>query len=356
MQDSTRNLTPYTASRRALWRRLLPVLLATALLCLSAPSGAATLKFADQNAENAWGSVHAIKPWIKNLQEASGGSISIDLYANQSLAKGSQSWMATKSGIADMSWNAMAVYPGMNPLAEVITLPGLPYADPMQASAALWNMYEKFPSMSKPYADNKVLALYTSDLFNLVSTKPIRTLEDLKGKKIRTVAGPLVNALEALGAIPVVIPMPDVYLGLQRGTIDGALASWEPYNGFRFYEVAKYVVTNAPFGFSFFGIAMNKKAYDRLPAEAKAAVDEASGLKGSVWFAENFSFSSRSVLQELRDKGIEVNTIELAPEERQRWIERGALPIWEEWVKTAEGKGFKDARAILEYASGKTGQ
>lgn len=337
--------------------RYLSALLAVlSLVCPPAAASAAPLKFADQNAENAWGSVHAIQPWIEKVQKESNGAVAIDLYANQSLAKGSQSWHATKKGIADLSWNAMAVYPGMNPLAEVITLPGLPFTDPMQASRALYGIYEQFPSMAELYRDNKVLALYTSDTFNLVSVKPIRTLEDLKGKKIRTVAGPLVHTLEALGAIPVVIPMPDVYLALQRGTIDGTLASWEPYNGFRFYEVAKYVVTNAPFGFSFFGIAMNQKAYDHLPSEGRAALDANSGMAGSVWFAEHFSYSSRSVLQQLRDKEVEVETFELPPQELARWIEAGAEPIWEWWVKSAEEKGFADARAILEYArSGQTG-
>lgn len=329
------------------------------VVCLSglpASASSAPLKFADQNAENAWGSVHAIQPWIEKVREESRGAVAIDLYANQSLAKGSQSWHATKKGIADLSWNAMAVYPGMNPLAEVITLPGLPFTDPMQASRALYGIYETFPSMAEPYGDNRVLALYTSDTFNLVSVKPIRTLEDLKGKKIRTVAGPLVHTLEALGAIPVVIPMPDVYLALQRGTIDGTLASWEPYNGFRFYEVARHVVTNAPFGFSFFGIAMNRKAYDRLPSEGKAAIDANSGMAGSVWFAENFSYSSRGVLDQLRAKGVEVDTFELPPDELARWIEVGAKPIWDWWVKSAEDKGFTDARAILDYArSGRAG-
>lgn len=300
----------------------------------SASFAASPLKFADQNAENSWGATHGIKPWLKQLEEASQGAIAIDLYANQSLAKGSQSWSATRKGIADMSWNAMAMYPGMNPLAEAITLPGLPYSTPMETSAVLWDMYEKFPALAAPYKDNKILALFTSDMFNLVTVKPVRTLEDLKGMKIRTVAGPLVHALEALGAVPVVIPMPDVYLGLQRGTIDGTLASWEPYNGFRFYEVAKHVITNAPFGVSFFTVAMNKKAYDRLPPAGKAAIDANSGKSASVWLAEHFSFSSRQVRDDLRARGVDIDTYELPPAELARWVEAGAHPVWTQWTET----------------------
>ena len=103
----------------------------TVAMPVSQAQAAKTLKFAEQNSETSWGSVHGTQPWIQKVEEASGGALKFDLYANQSLAKGSQVWSATKKGITDVSWNAMAVYPGMNPLAEVITLPGLPYHDPM---------------------------------------------------------------------------------------------------------------------------------------------------------------------------------------------------------------------------------
>lgn len=312
-------------------------------------NAAATLKFADQNSETGWGSVHGVQPWIKKVEKESDGKLKIQLYPNQTLSKGNQTWSATRKGIADMSWNAMAVNSGLNPLAEVITLPGLPYDDPVVASARLWEGYEKFPSLAKLYDANKVLGLFTSDKFNLVTSKPIRKLEDLKGKKIRTIAGPLADALESLGAIPVVIPMPDVYLAMQRGTIDGTLSSWESFNGFRFYEVGKHVITNVPFGFSFFVVAMNKDAYDKLSDEEKAVIDANSGLEGSKWWAEHFSKSSRQVPQILKEKGIELDTYELDPQERARWVDKVSGPVAKKWEDTVKGKGFQEAGEILEF-------
>ena len=104
---------------------LLPVLIAlSAAVPLSQVQAAKNLNFAEQTAETSWRSIHGTQPWIQKVEEASGGTLKFDLYANQSLAKGSQVWSATRKGITDLSWNAMAVYPGMNPLAEVITLPG----------------------------------------------------------------------------------------------------------------------------------------------------------------------------------------------------------------------------------------
>ncbi len=104
-----------------------------------------------------------------------------------------------------------------------------------------------------------------SDVDNLVTLKPVKTMEDLKGMKIRTIAGPSVDMLKALGAVPVVMPMPDVYMALQKGTLDGVMADWEPIQGFRFHEVAKYVTTNTPFSYSLFTLIMNKDKFNSLP-------------------------------------------------------------------------------------------
>ena len=103
-------------------------LAAVALFGFSAPAAAAeavTLKFATQNTENAWTTVHGIKPWIEQIEKDSNGSIKIDFYANQTLTKGNQAWQAVRKGIADMSWVTMGSYPGMNLLMEIINQPGM---------------------------------------------------------------------------------------------------------------------------------------------------------------------------------------------------------------------------------------
>ena len=53
--------------------------------------------------------------------------------------------------------------------------------------------------------------------------------------------------------------------------------------------------------------------------------------------------------EELAAKGVKLNTYELPVEERQRWVEKGAVPVWESWKKTTESKGFSETDAVLEF-------
>lgn len=318
------------------------------LLCVvPASAGTVTLKFATQNAENAFTTENALIPWLKQIEQDSNGTLKIDLYANQTLAKGPQVWNSIRNGIADMGWVAMGMYAGMNPELEVTGLDLNGYRNSLDGTPLLWEAYEKFESVRKPFAANKIIALWMQDKETnlLITKKPVRTMEDIRGMKIRCTV-PFVPWVKALGGIPVVMSMPDVYTGLQKGIIDGVLADWETQEGFRFYDVAGYATANITNGNVIFCIAMNQKAYDRLPAEAKAAIDKNSGLAGSMFMAEHFSHDTL----ELKDACLPhmKELIVLSEAERARWSEKTGQPLWEAWLKDMEKKGMKNARAILE--------
>ncbi len=312
-----------------------------------------TLKFATQNTENAWTTVNGIKPWIEKIQADSRGGLTLEFYANQTLTRGNQAWQAVRKGIADLSWVTMGSYPGMNLLMEIINQPGMDFATAMEGVDRLYAIADKVPAAMKPFSTNKVLAMYPGDPGTgvLVSTTPIRTLEDLKGKKIRCAAGAYLDMLKALGASPVVMPMPDCYMGLQKGTIDGVLGDIDSYLSFRFYEVAKYALHNIPRGCTLFLVVMNQKKYDSLPADVKKAIDDNSGIAGSRWLAEHFSYNQRALLQDASARGAEV--IRLSDEEKARWTTL-LIPLWDEWLEKASDKGFKEeAPLVLRMMHGK---
>jgi len=309
------------------------------------------LTLSDQNSDVSWGPVHATQIWAKQVEQATKGRVKIQIYPSQTLAKGNQGWQATKSGICDMSWNVMAYYPGMAPYSDVVLLPGLPFRTGEKGSEVIWKLYEKFPELSKQFAENKVLILYTSHPFVLMtSKKQVKTLEDLKGMKIRTVGGPPVDQMKALGANPVLLPMPDCYLAMEKGTIDGLQAAYEPIPGYRLQEVVKYIV-EAPLGPSLFGIVMNNKKFDSLPKDIQDAIMSVSGLEGSKFFGKNFFDSAKEPIKKMAEEGkFDIKITELSDQERQRWIDQSCKPIWEEWVKKMEKNGYSKAREILDAA------
>lgn len=311
-----------------------------------------TLSLSDQNSDLSWGPVHATQPWVKKVEEATKGRVKIQIYPNQTLAKGPQNWKAVSSGIADISWFILGFAPGMAPYTEVLQLPGLPFKSGEAGSELAWRMYEKVPEIQKELEENKVLILYTSPVMNILSAKkPVKTLADMKGLKIRTHAGPVVEATKAWGAAPVLIPMPECYMSMQKGVIDAMAADWEPIPGFRLHEVVKYVTDNVPMNASLVCISMNKKKWDGLPKDIQDAIMSVGGLEGSKFFGREFFDSSKQpILKMIQEGKYDIKVNSLTEEERSKWVEVGAKPAWEDWVKRMEGKGLTKARDILNAA------
>ncbi len=307
------------------------------------------LKISTQNAENALSTQMGLKPWLKMIEDDAQGTIKFELYASQTLSKGNQNWSAVKSGIADLAWNSMSMYNGMNPLMEVVTLPGLTN-DPNILVKRLWKIYETIPAAKSHYKDVMVLCVYPSDpTEGLRLVKPAKVLSDIKGRKLHSFgSAPAIAGTKGLGAVPIPMAMPDVYMSLQKGTIEGCRADWDSFSAFHMYEVAKYTITNAPLGASHFTIIMNKNKFNSLPKVAQDAIMKHSGQEGSEWLVKNFSCCGRTLKPGLVEKGL-VELYTLPDDEAERW-RAACKPAWQTWFDYAVKKGIskEDAQKALD--------
>jgi len=320
---------------------------------LATPSLAQVIKLtlADQNSVTGWGPVHALQPWVKKVEEATKGKVKVDVYYSQTLAKGPDIWNAVKSGVADIGWCFHGYWPDMTPLSDVITLPSLPFIKAEKGSEVLWKLYEKFPAIQREYKDVHVFQLWTSHPYLLItSKKQVKTIEDLKGMKIRMTGGPPTEQMKALGAVPILIPMPDNYLSLQKGVIDGMGAPWEAILAFRLYEVVKYY-TIVPLSAVYFSMAMNKQKWESLPKDVQAAITSVSGLEAAKFWGRNFfDTAEEGVDEQIKKGGYEMIKYTVPPDELARWTKVAGEPLWKEWVKKMEGKGRPEAQQVLNAA------
>ena len=134
------------------------------------------------------------------------------------------------------------------------------------------------PSIKKEFSDTEPLLLYTTSPYFLLTTKKqVKTLDDLKGMKIRIPGGPPTEMAKALGMVPTPIPMPDMYQALDKGVVDGMGVPWEAVQGFRLYEVAKNY-TMVPMFTAYFSICANKQKWASLPADVRTQIMSVSGL------------------------------------------------------------------------------
>ncbi|MEW6669579.1 MAG: TRAP transporter substrate-binding protein [Thermodesulfobacteriota bacterium] len=344
--------------KRLLVLPLVISLVCTLALCSYASAASAKpiiLRFNCQQPETLWDVGHAAKPWLRAVEKATGNKVKFEEYYAQTLSKGPQAWEATKSGIADVSWFFHNYTPGMTTLADVTALPFMPFTHPVQSSAILWKLYEEFPNLAAQFKDNKILFLWGSAPFFLLNSKrEIKKLEDLKGLKTRIAGGPPTDAAKVLGMSPMLVSMPDSYLNLQKGVMDGMAVEWQIIEGFKPYEVAKYY-TYFPFYTIYFSFSMNWKTWNSLPPDVQKVFTDLGGYKGAIFYSSHFFRGydeplgniNERMIKWVREKGYEAIDYAIPPAELKRWIDVAGKPLWEKWVADRAAEGYPEARKIL---------
>lgn len=306
------------------------------------------LIYGHQNPENGWEVVNCSKPWMKKVETATKGKVTIDAYFAQSLFKATDALEAAKRGQADIVFLNIGYFPGIFSLAEVVNLPLLPVPSCEALADVSWQLVEKYPSMAKQYEDMKLLAFALAGTSLIITRdKQIRTMDDIKGMKIRIASGPPAEALKALGGIPQFMPVTDIYMNLEKGVIDGAITTWEAIMSWRLYEVLKYY-TYVPFVTSTLIIVMNLNKWKSLPPDVQEAIMSVSGRGGSAWWSK--VFGDESVIEGkkiAKSSGAQVNEYTLPPDELEKWTKIAREATWEKWVKDNEAKGLTNARDIL---------
>lgn len=332
------------------------VILACLLIFVGLPALAQAepikLVYTDHNPPTSYGTIYANAVWLDKLEAATGGRIKIERYFGATLVKGMDAWNATKTGVVDMGWCAMGYWPGMAPLTEIMQLPFIPFKNAQQASGILRKLYNKFPEFQKEYEEVHVLVNYTAGLYRLLTTKKqIKTLEDMKGLKIRALGGPQTDAMKALGAVPTLVPFPDTYLAMQKGVLDGTLTPIGACEIFNFHEVGKYmthvIIATAPFA-----IIMNKDKWNSLSPDIQKAIDSECGYDACRWLGKHYSDALDDAgLKEMDEyaakTGHKLIDYTLTPEELARWQEVGGRPLWDAWVKRVTAKGLP-GQAVLD--------
>jgi TRAP-type C4-dicarboxylate transport system substrate-binding protein len=163
-------------------------------------------------------------------------------------------------------------------------------------------------------------------------------------------AGPPTDVMKSLGAVPLMLGMPDVYLAMQKGTIDGSGIPLGTLEIFNLYEVAKYW-THMPITTSYFTVSMNKAKWNSLPPDIQKAITSACGYEGSRKYAYDFHDSydepvRKEIEEWVKKGGHKMEEYTMPKAELDRWIEAGGKPVWDRWVANMEAKGLP-GKAVL---------
>lgn len=204
----------------------------------------------------------------KLIETKTNGRVKVEIYWAQALSPVNQIINAASTGIADIGAIAAAQEPGKVPLDMVAQLPGFG-TDYWAQSMAFWDLMNQEALLSQ-YAKYNLLPLSLDFIpdYYLISVAPIKSVAELKGKKIQA-TGFVANTLADLGAVPIAMTPAEQYEGMQKGTIDANTAPFSAINDFKFYEVAKYIET-FPFGGRVQAVLINKNSWNKIsPADQK---------------------------------------------------------------------------------------
>ena len=212
----------------------------------------------------------ADKEWMDWVAKESNGSIKITPYWGATLLSRRENTEELIKGVADLGYiSPRTGYPLM--LGSL----GFPYGvgDWKVVARIYEDLRKDFPQIDAEWAKMKVMAYSVSSNYQLISTKPVRSVADFKGMMVKATGG-YVDVIKDLGGDGVFIPMGETYMGLQKGTIDACLAPLSTVSAFKFNEVAKYVtmldLTSAVRPTR----AMNLDKYNSMPANVKAILDK----------------------------------------------------------------------------------
>jgi len=280
-------------------------------------------------------------PMLEELKKRSDGRITYTMYAGGALGKGPEHFDIVRKGLSDMGYFTATWTPGRFPLTDVLSL--ATWVDGKELATSIGNeMHDKL--LSKEFEDVKVLELNGCIQAFIWTTKPVRTLEDLKGLKLRSPGGMQTMYIKALGAEPVFMPLGDVYMAMDTGTIDGLVTCPPLVLAFKLYEVAKHGV-KATFGCVSEGVVMNKKVWEKTPPDLQKIILEVC----SNPFATTHGLSKKTyaeMMEELKAKGVQI--YDLPKDEESKWFERfqGAT---KEWVADLEKKGLPAKEAVILF-------
>jgi len=277
--------------------------------------------------------------WAQEIEKRTNGVVKITLFHGGTLTPADKCYDGVVKGLSDVGFSVLSYTLGRFPLTEVIDLP-MGYKSGTAATKLVNAYYNKFKP--KELDDVKVMYLHAHGPGILhTNKKPIKTLEDLKGVKIRS-TGTVARIASALGATPVAMPMPETYDALSKGIADGVMCPIEALEGWKLGEVVKYTTQNygSAYTIAFF-VVMNKDKWNSLPPDVQKIIEQVN----QEWIekqAKVWDEVDASGMEFTKKRGNEI--IPLSKEEDAKWA-KAVQPLFDDYVKRMKEKNLPGEEA-----------
>ncbi len=287
-------------------------------------------------------------PMLKAAAEKLGYKVRFILYPADQLVKRKMALEALKDGTIDMLASCAAYFHGLVPEGDVDWMPN---TATIVGRAKTWDFLNsgRMAQIKRAAYEKKANAVWLSNVMAGSScllargNRPFKTLEDLKGKKIRAAGGLATRIVDLLGASPVTMATGEIYPALQRGVLDGLMFYVYGLKDYMLIDYCKAVTYPAIYIWND-EIWMNKDKFESLPKDLQKAFIETT-RKWAKWASTEYWPAYEKRLEEwAKKKGVVFYT--LPKNELERW-DRAIAPVWDWYAKESpmcaeEVKLFKE--------------
>lgn len=289
-----------------------------------------------------------LEPWARAVEENSGGKVKIEIFPSMTLGgRPPELVQQARDGVVDIVWTVNGYTPGLFPRTEVMELPGVFLNDIKAANLAMYDMFDS--DLRQEYKGLEVMWLHVHAGQAIMTVdKEVRSPADLDGMKIRIPTRTGAWVIEALGASPLAMPVPEVPSALSKKVVDATLLPWEIIPPLKLQNQIAYFIEGhdeTRLGTTTFQVSMNKARWDSLPPEIQKAFRDASGRDWWAQVADVWRAGDDFGIKMAKDAG--KSHVVLSADETQAFMDALA-PVQARWVEEVTAKGIDGAALVAK--------
>ncbi len=277
----------------------------------------------------------ALSDWADYLSEQTDGRLEINIYSGGALGALADCVDNCQSGVTDGFWSGVTIYPGVFPATEVMALPMIGAKDYKVVNKALNQLLEDYDVIADEWSQFKVVALHSSAGSPILFADSISDISEMKGKDLRISNAYTTQWFQDLGANPVSCGINDGYESIQKSVIEGGLFFFDQVESSALYEVIKSIYVGQTI-YPLNMLCLNKEAYEALPADLQAAIDESGEyfLERSIYYFDEQVERMTAVLEDY-----DVNII-YEDDASIDFLSANVQNAWDKWVQTIDAAGL----------------
>jgi TRAP-type C4-dicarboxylate transport system substrate-binding protein len=318
----------------------------TGLLLVATPGFAAEkLTITTNVPPQHWASTQGAEPFMACVKKATNGNLDFSYFPGGQIQTFNNSLDVVNNGLAQISYLVISALSGKMPINGIPLLPNMGNSV-VEMTKANRKVIDAEGPFKKEFADNKVRPLFIN-MFPayqmILKSGDIEAPKDFQGKKILSGGSTMSFAIKSLGSSPVEMPVSDLYMAVQQGTVDGvvlALASVKPY---KLDEVAKSMTTNAHLGSAAGVWAMDLATWNKMSAPNQKALNDC-GLQTEEHIAKWVDEFTVKLQSELAGSGVKLYTLS---NEAKAAFGKSLVEASDDYVNRLASRGVP-ARAALD--------